>query len=104
MLCPKCHKDRAHRAHRSGIRERIAALFSRHPYRCHECGQRFLVYRYEAPPNSGPLTPAEREIQNTRLAVRRQRSRREVLLYSSALVLFLLFLYFITRERAPQSD
>jgi len=104
MLCPKCHTDRAHRAHRSGIRERVAALFSRHPYRCHECGYRFLVYRYETPPDNGPLTPTEREIRNTRLAIKRQRSRREILLYSSALVLFLLFLYFITRERAPQSD
>jgi hypothetical protein len=63
-----------------------------------------LVYRYETPPDNGPLTPTEREIRNTRLAIKRQRSRREILLYSSALVLFLLFLYFITRERAPQSD
>jgi len=104
MICPKCHTDRAHRAHRTGIREHIAALFSRHPYRCHECGFRFLVNRYGVVPSDGPLTPAEREIRNTRTALRRQRSRREFLLYTSALLLFLLFLYFITRERTPQSD
>jgi hypothetical protein len=63
-----------------------------------------LVYRYETPADESPLTPAEREIQNTRMAIRRKRARREFLLYSSALLLFLLFLYFITRERAPQSD
>ena len=104
MICPKCHQDRAHRSHRSGIGEQLAALFSRHPYRCHECGHRFLVYRYEERPEEAPLTATEREIVKTRMAARRKRARREFLLYSSALLLFLLFLYYITRERRPQSD
>jgi transposase-like protein len=104
MLCPKCHEDRAHRAHRRGLEERLAALFSKHPYRCHECGYRFLVYRYAEPEESLPLTAAEREIMSTRQSIRRKRARREFLLYSSALLLFLAFLYFITRERTPQSD
>jgi hypothetical protein len=62
------------------------------------------MYRYTEPETPIPLTASEREVRNTRLAVRRRRSRREILLYSSALLLFLLILYFITRERAPQSD
>lgn len=104
MLCPKCHADRAHRAHRSGLKEYLAVLFSRFPYRCHECDYRFLVYRYADPEESKPLTPTEREIKTTRLAIRRKRARREFLLYGSALLLFLAFLYYITRERQPQSD
>ncbi len=104
MLCPKCHKDRAHRAHRRGLKENLAALFSRFPYRCHECEHRFLVYRYAEPEQAAPLTATEREINSTRLSIRRKRARREFLLYGSALLLFLAFLYFITRERTPQSD
>lgn len=104
MVCPKCHQDRAHRAHRKGIKEGLAALFSRFPYRCHECSHRFLVYRYAPPIETGPLTAAEREIVSTRLAIKRKRTRRVFLLYSSALLVFLVFLYFITRERTPQSD
>jgi hypothetical protein len=84
--------------------EHIAVLFNRFPYRCHECDYRFLVYRYSEPDESKPLTATERDIRTTRLAIRRRRARREFLLYGSALVLFLAFLYYITRERQPQSD
>lgn len=104
VVCPNCKKDRAHRAHRREVKEHLAALFSRFPYRCHECDHRFLVYRYSEPEAQAPLTATEREIISTRLAIRRKRARREFLLYSTALLLFLAFLYFITRERAPQSD
>jgi hypothetical protein len=82
----------------------LAALFSRFPYRCHECDHRFLVYRYAEPESQLPLTKTEREITSSRLAIRRKRSRRELILYSTALLLFLAFLYYITRERTPQSD
>jgi hypothetical protein len=41
---------------------------------------------------------------STRQSIQRKHARREFLLYSTALLLFLAFLYFITRERTPQSD
>jgi len=104
VICPKCKEDRAHRAHRQGIKELVAAMFSRFPYRCHNCGHRYLVYRYEERPSEVPLTSTEREIQRTRLTQRRKRSRRVFLLYASALLVFLAFLYYITRERPPQGD
>ena len=104
MLCPKCHQDRAHQAHRKNVVERVAALFARLPYRCHQCGHRFLLYRFAEPEAVAPLTPTEREINSTRQSIRRKQGRREFLLYSSALLLFLAFLYFITSERIPQSD
>jgi DNA-directed RNA polymerase subunit RPC12/RpoP len=79
-------------------------MFSRFPYRCHNCGHRYLVYRFEERPSDVPLSSTEREIQRTRLTLRRKRGRRIFLLYGSALLVFLVFLYYITRERAPQSD
>jgi len=104
VICPSCKADRAHRSHRRGVKERLSVLFSYNPYRCHECGYRFLLYRYaeQLPPK--PLTATERQIISLRQTIRKKRSRRELLLYTSALMLFLLILYFITRERVPQSD
>ena len=104
MVCPKCKADRSHRSHRRGVKERLAALFSYHPYRCHECGYRFLLYRYAEQPTQEPLTATERQIKSLRQTIRKKRSRREMLLYSSALMLFLLILYFIVRERVAQPD
>ena len=63
-----------------------------------------MVYRYSEDPGQRELTSTEREIRKTRLALRRRTSRRHVLLYSLALLLFLVFLHFITQERIPHSD
>ena len=54
-----------------------------------------MVYRYSEDPGQRELTSTEREIRKTRLAL---------LLYSLALLLFLVFLHFITQERIPHSD
>ena len=99
MLCPKCKTDHAHRSHRNGLIERLAALFARYPYRCRDCGHRFLRFRYKVPGvGSGePATSAEREIRAVRVRIQWQRKRRELLLYGSGILLFLVFLYYITR-------
>ena len=49
MQCPKCKIDHAHRSHRRGL-ERLAGIFGYYPYRCRECGHRFLHFRYAAIP------------------------------------------------------
>lgn len=41
----------------------------------------------------------EREIKATRDAMKAKRKRRELLLYGAAIMLFLTFLYYITRDR-----
>lgn len=104
MVCPSCKVDRAHRSHRRGVKERLAALFSYNPYRCHECGHRFLLYRYAEQSTLKPLTATERQIISLRQTIRKKRSRRELLLYTSALMLFVIILYWITREHMPSSD
>jgi len=97
MLCPECHADSAHRSHRKGLKEHVLSLFDRYPYRCSKCKHRFLARRHtEIPPTPG-ATHVEAEIKATRAAVRRKLWRREMLLYASGLILFLFFLYFITR-------
>jgi hypothetical protein len=102
LLCPKCKTDHAHRSHRRGLIEYGVAVAGFYPYRCQECHLRFLRFRY-APIAEEPIG-VEREIKATRGAIKAKRKRRELLLYGVAVVLFLAFLYYITRDRGGSSD
>jgi hypothetical protein len=107
MTCPKCKTDAAHRSHRKGIVEYLVSVFSYRPYRCHSCECRFLYSPYfaeDSGKNAAGETSREQEIRTTRNSVRRKQFLREVLVLGLALLLFLLFLRFITRESKPPSD
>jgi hypothetical protein len=43
--CPSCQSENTHRSHRQGALERAASLAGIYPYRCDECGSRFLAKR-----------------------------------------------------------
>ncbi len=101
MICPKCKEDKAHRSHRSGVKEHLVSVFAFYPYRCFKCKNRFLRHKYE--PESQETSGTEREIRATRRNIRRKRVKREFLMYAAGLVLFLVFLYFLTRERTSPS-
>ena len=88
MICPKCRIAQAHRSHRRGPIEDLAALFAIYPYRCHGCSHRFL----------------ERETRVNRGAVQRKRTRRDLLLYGTFLLMFLAVLYLMTRPSPPPPD
>lgn len=100
MWCPKCKTDRAHRSHRAGVKEHLASLLAYYPYRCRECKHRFLRSRYESTePPSGEHRSTEREIRATRRAKDWKRKKRHMAIYGVALLLFLIFLYLVTRDR-----
>jgi hypothetical protein len=105
MECPKCKADHAHRSHRHGPAEWLASLFACYPYRCNACQHRFLRFRYTSPAtieaNEGS---AARLIRASRASRQWRRKRREFLLYGAAVLFFLAFLYYITRERPPAPD
>ncbi|MGA1996891.1 MAG: hypothetical protein ABSH45_14035 [Bryobacteraceae bacterium] len=102
MLCPKCKLDRAHRSHRRGVVEHAASILAFCPYRCVTCNRRFLRFRYAGQSQpAGGSTATEAEIKATRAAFRWRRKRLELVLYAIAIVLFLVFLYFISGERPP---
>ena len=103
MICPKCKADLAHRSHRRGLIEFGAGFFAIRPYRCHGCQHRFLRFRYATEEAPGTAS-VDREVQATRSAMQLKRKRRELLLYGVGILLFLVFLYFITRERGTPSD
>ena len=99
-LCPKCKHNTADRSHRKGVMERLAHLVGYSPYRCHECNLRFLSFRFSA----APEIPASergtaREIRKTRRELQYARIKQQVYLYTVAGLIFLAFLYFITKER-----
>ena len=50
--------------------EYLASLLAYHPYRCRECGQRFLQFRYAVPQGAGEPTSTEREIRSTRTSIK----------------------------------
>ena len=104
MTCPKCKTDHATRSHREGWRDYAVSLFQRYPYRCNECGIRFFQFRRKPPKTVDKPTSTEREIRATRATSERKRRRREFLLYGSALLCYLVFLYFITRDRSSSTD
>ena len=99
MLCPKCKTDNAHRSHRACLKERLTSIVGYVPYRCRDCAFRFLHFRYSLPePVATPLRGVEKEIAATQGSLRRKQRRRELVLYVSALTLFVVVLYFLTRE------
>lgn len=100
MICRQCKTDHAHRSHREGWKDYAFSLFQYYPYRCKECGFRFFEPKPKPPETVERPTSTETEIRATRTAQEWKRKRREFLLYGSALLCFVVFLYFVTRERA----
>ena len=103
MVCEKCKTDSAHRSHRRGVIEFAASLFAIYPYRCAQCETRSLRFKYSETDRRKP-SGTEQEIRATRRGIRWQRRKRELLLYAAALLLFVAFLYFITRDRGPSGE
>ena len=105
MLCPKCKTDQASRSHRRGPLEHAIAFVGFYPYRCRNCKARFVSLRPDAAaPASANRPGVEREIKATRSAMAVKRKRRELFLYVTAAVLFLAFLYYVTRERSASFE
>lgn len=97
MVCPNCNTDSAHRSRRVGALEQLASLVGYYPYRCGKCSRRFQTCGYSFPELAAPPTRTEKAIAVTQGASRWKQRRREMWLYGSALTLFAVLLYFLTR-------
>jgi hypothetical protein len=60
--------------------------------------------RYKTEEAAADQVPKDREVTATRGAIQWRRRRREFLLYTGGFLLFVAFLYFITRERSGPSN
>jgi hypothetical protein len=63
-----------------------------------------LQSRYATEEAAAGQVPKDREVKATRGAIQWKRRRREFLLYAGGFLLFVAFLYFITRERSGPSE
>jgi hypothetical protein len=95
MMCRKC---------KTGWKDYAVSLFQYYPYRCKACGTRFFELRPKPPENAEKPTSTETEIRATRTAQEWKRKRREFLLYASALLCFVVFLYFVARSTGQAPD
>jgi hypothetical protein len=82
----------------------MASWVAIYPYRCKDCGHRYLRFRYSESAGAGPAHASEREVRTTRSVMVWRRKRREFLLLGAGVLCFLVFLYFITRERDGSPD
>ena len=98
MTCPKCGEERAHRSHRSGVKDYFYRLFRMIPYRCRACGRRF--YAYMAGEKSDRMrTREEQKIMQLRRKIKWRRSRRELLAFGSATAILVLVIYYLIQQR-----
>jgi proteasome lid subunit RPN8/RPN11 len=101
LLCSRCGSQRLHRSRRTGPMDRLRGIFGFHPYRCHECLSRSFLK------TSSGLLDLARSNRRRRPEERkrvRQRTRREVLLWSGAVFGFLAILYYLIRDTGPKPD
>jgi len=79
------------------LKDYAASLFGFYPYRCHDCEHRFFhSYRTAEEPAREPSSTGK-EVRVTRGHRAARQRRRELLLYGLALLVFLAFLYYISR-------
>ena len=98
MICPKCGAERAHRSHRSGIKDRVMRLFEMIPYRCKSCSARFYAYR-AGEQSSKMRSGEERRIMELRRRIKWKRSRRELVVYGLGALLLLAVIYTVLQQR-----
>lgn len=98
MICPKCKQNRAHRSHRSSLKDRIFLLFDQIPYRCHACNTRFYAYR-GGEESEKLRTREEMKIMQLRRSLRWKRSKRELTVYGFAALVLVIIIYYTLQQR-----
>jgi hypothetical protein len=98
MTCPNCQEGRAHRSHRSGIKDYVYRLFGLIPYRCKACHRRFYAYR-AGEQSDRMRTREEQKIMRLRRTIKWKRTRRELLAFGTASVILVVVVYYLIQQR-----
>jgi len=102
MKCPKCGSASVRESRRGKWNDPVHRAVGQTAYRCRDCRARFY---FAEPPESRSSKNSSRRRRRAAHAHRGiQRRFLEVALFVIALVLFLVFLRYITREQVPPSD
>jgi len=100
MTCPNCKESKAHRSHRAGIKDWIAGLTKRTPYRCGACKHRFYVYLH-GETSTRLRTAEERRILRIRRKYKWRKSRRQLAAFAFCSIVLVAILYFLMQQRMP---
>ena len=100
QTCPKCQKERVFRSHRRDRIETLESWFGWFPYRCRDCGHRFLL-RTKGRHGDGPGIKDWRPDLDRR---RRRRLLRQILIAAICVVVFLVFLHYLVQPGTFGSD
>jgi hypothetical protein len=98
MICPQCKENRAHRSRRSSLKDWLASLTFRTPYRCRACKNRYYVYLQ----GYGAMklrTAEERSVIRLRRSLRAQQIKREILGYGISSLILVVIMYFLFQQR-----
>jgi len=98
MTCIKCGEARAHRSHRSGVKDYLYRFFHQIPYRCRNCGTRFYAYR-AGEQSDRMRSREEQKIMRLRRQIKWKRNRREIAVFSVAAFLLVFLVYYLIQQR-----
>ena len=106
MKCPKCSSTELRKSRHGSWADAMHKLMGRHAYRCRSCRARFhsaesLEASTPASRDSG--TPRHQH-KNRHLGKTLRRRLLEVAVFVVMLVIFLVFLRYLTREQSPASE
>jgi DNA-directed RNA polymerase subunit RPC12/RpoP len=102
MICAKCGRHRAHRSHRSGLKDWVQGLFQYTPYRCRDCGTRFYAWR-DGEKSDKLRTREEQKVIQLRRKLKWKRSKRSLYAYGAGALVLAAALYEIIQQRLPPS-
>src|SRR5947209_4025069 len=98
MICTSCGEPKAHRSHRSGVKDWWMGLLKCQPYRCATCQFRFYVYRH-GEKSTKLRTPEERKILEIRRRYKWKKSKRQMLAYTMVSLVLMAILYALMQQR-----
>jgi proteasome lid subunit RPN8/RPN11 len=101
LLCPTCGSARIRRSHRVDLLEKLRGFLGSYPYKCEECLTRSFIKRSS---DTIRLTRSSRRLRPEEKRRARMRTRREILLWGTGIIGFLLILLYLTRESGPKQD
>lgn len=98
MNCPKCGSAEVRRSHHHKTRDLLESPFGRIAYRCRKCRNRFYADNDGTPVQHRPRSRNSGPKRGTR---RLRRWMVEAAIFAIMLLLFLVFLRYVTREPSP---
>ncbi len=107
MKCPKCGSTELRKSRHGKLSDVVQALFGRNAYRCRSCRVRFHTAESLESPGSASRDgagPRRQHHKRKRLSRGFRRRLVEVAVFVLMLIVFLVFLRYLTREQAPAAE